>query len=69
METGKLVKFEGMPVQGNFTQEQIMEVLQKLACNPGLLERMINCADRFSASSRRSRPRLEASCSAGRGPG
>jgi len=45
---GKLVKFEQLPAQGNYSQEQIMDVLHKLACNPGILERMIACTDRFS---------------------
>lgn len=44
---GKLVKIEQMPVQGTYNQEQLMEVLQKLAQNPGLLERMMRCAERF----------------------
>lgn len=47
MESGKLVKFEQLPVQGQYSQEQLMEVLHKLACNPGILERMMRCADRF----------------------
>lgn len=44
---GKLVKFEQLPTQGSYTQEQIMDVLQKLAYNPGILERMVRCADRL----------------------
>ncbi len=47
METGKLVKFEGMPVQGNYNQDQILDMLQRIACTPGLLERMIACVDRL----------------------
>lgn len=47
MESGKLVKIEQLPVQGQYSQEQIMDVLQKLACNPGILERMIRCAERL----------------------
>jgi len=47
MENGKLVKFESMPMQGNYSQEQLVAVLDKLACNPGLLDRMIACVDRL----------------------
>ena len=47
MENGKLVKFESMPVQGNFNQDQILDMLQQIACTPGLLQRMIACVDRL----------------------
>jgi len=44
---GKLVKIEQLQVQDTYTQEQIMEVLRKLAANPGGLERLLRCADRL----------------------
>ena len=47
MDNGKLIKIEQLPVQGQYTQDQILEVLNRLACNPGLLDRMMRCADRF----------------------
>jgi len=47
MESGKLVKFEQMPAQGNYTEQQIMDVLHRLAGNPGVLDRMMRCADRL----------------------
>jgi hypothetical protein len=47
MDSGKLVKFEQLPTQGNYSQEQIMEGLQRLTCTPGLLERLISCVDRM----------------------
>lgn len=55
MDSGKLVKFEQLSVQGQYSQEQIMEVLQFLA-RPGVTERMVRCADRL--------PELERACSA-----
>ena len=47
MESGKLVKFEQLPVQGQYNQEKILDLLQTLAQNPGALERIMRCADRF----------------------
>jgi hypothetical protein len=43
---GKLVKFEQLPVQGQYSQEQILDVLQKIACYPGGLERLMRSTDR-----------------------
>jgi len=47
MDNGKLVKFEQLPAQGQFSQEQLMDVLQRLSCNPGLLDRMLRCVERM----------------------
>ena len=55
MDSGKLVKFEQMPVQGNTSQEALMEVLQRLANNPALLSEMQRCIQRM--------PDLERQCS------
>ena len=54
MESGKLVKFEQLPVQGQYSQEQLLEMLQMLA-RPGVMERLMRCADRL--------PDLERTCS------
>ena len=47
MESGKLVKFEQLPTQGSYTQEQILDVLQKLACNPGALDQLLRYGERL----------------------
>ena len=47
MDSGKLVKIEQLPVQGTYDQEQILAVLSRIACTPGLLDRLIRCADRM----------------------
>ena len=47
MESGKLIKVETLPREGDYAQEQIMEVLRKLASNPGAIERVLRCADRL----------------------
>jgi hypothetical protein len=47
MDTGKLVKFESMPVQGQYDQQALIELLQRLACIPGLADRLVRCLDRF----------------------
>jgi hypothetical protein len=39
MESGKLIKVEALPRESEYVQEQIIEVLRKLANNPGALER------------------------------
>lgn len=50
--TGKLVKTEGILVQDVYSQEQIMEMLRRLACNPGAVERLLQCADQLPAMAR-----------------
>lgn len=47
MESGKLIKVEALPRDGEYSQEQILEVLRKLAHNPGALDRLLRCADRL----------------------
>ncbi|MCB9702137.1 MAG: hypothetical protein H6711_09600 [Myxococcales bacterium] len=47
MDSGKLVKIEQLPVQGTYDQDQILAVLSRIACTPGLLDRLIRCADRM----------------------
>ena len=44
---GKLVKIEQMPVQGQANQEQLLYVLQRIACDPTLIDRLERCANRF----------------------
>jgi hypothetical protein len=39
MESGKLIKVEALPRESEYVQEQIIEVLRRLANNPGALER------------------------------
>jgi hypothetical protein len=46
MESGKLVKFEQLPSQGA-SQDQLMEVLQKLACYPGALDQVLRFGDQL----------------------
>lgn len=47
MDTGKLVKFEGLPVQGQYDQRAMFELLHQLTCIPGLAERLAHCLDRM----------------------
>ena len=47
MDTGKIVRIEQMPVQGNYSQEQLLDILQRIANSPGTLERMMRCADQM----------------------
>jgi hypothetical protein len=47
MESGKLIKVEALPRDGEFGQEQFMEVLRKLASNPGAIDRLLRCAEQI----------------------
>ncbi|MFY0531724.1 hypothetical protein [Nannocystis pusilla] len=49
METnsGKLIKFEQLPTQGQYSQDQILGVLQLLAENPAALQQMLRCAQQY----------------------
>ncbi len=45
MDSGNIVKVDGMPTQGLYDQEQILALLQRLARSPGVIERMIRCVE------------------------
>lgn len=45
--SGKLIKFEQLPTQGQYSQDQILEVLQLLAQNPAMLQQMLRCAQQY----------------------
>ncbi len=47
MESGKLVKFEQLSTQGNYSHEQIMDVLCKLANAPGALDQLLRYGERL----------------------
>jgi hypothetical protein len=38
---GKIVKFEQLPTQGSYSHEQLLDLLQRLACAPGAVEQLI----------------------------
>ena len=45
--SGKLIKFEQLPTQGQYSQEQILAVLQLLSENPGMLQQMLRCTQQY----------------------
>jgi hypothetical protein len=48
MEPGKLIKVEALPREGDYgVNEQLLEFLRRLACTPGILERMVRCTERM----------------------
>ncbi len=47
MNNGNLVAVEALPREGEYSQEQIMELLRRLARSPGSVERLLRCADQI----------------------
>ena len=48
MDSGKLIKVEALPREGDFTvNEQMLEFIRRMATNPGLFERIVRCSDRM----------------------
>jgi hypothetical protein len=48
MDSGKLIKVEALPREGDYNMnDQILEFLRRLANNPGSLERVLRCADQL----------------------
>ena len=50
---GKLVKIEQLQVQNTITQEQLLDVLHRLAAVPGGIEHLLRCAERLPEVERR----------------
>ena len=46
-ESGKLIKVEALPRDGEYSQEQLVEVLRRLGNNPGMLSQMVRCVERM----------------------
>lgn len=47
MESGNLVKVEALPRDGEYNQKLLLDFLQKLASNPGAIDRLLRCADQL----------------------